>query len=255
MIKKIITARPAISLTTALVGLVCIFFIAAKETQIKTERANALHFQAKSLAPVMTSLLPPSDYTPKQLDDLQYRRVELNGVFLPKQEVYLANRTDANSSKPNSKKMSGFHIIAPFVIANEKVVWVNRGWIASDPASRKNIPKVELPEGPQTLTGYIAPNNKDMFELRSASDHLVSGRVVALHFNVTKSEKALANGSTYPFVIIQTGRGADQLSRPVAGYLQEVNYSFELRTWWFIFIITLGFWFVSGLIYVKRQGS
>jgi len=254
MIKRIIAARPAISLTTALVGLVCIFFISTKENQIKAERAKAVHFQEKKHAPTLTSLLPPEEYTPKQLDDLEYRSVELEGAFLPNQEVYLANRTVSNSSKPNSKKMSGFHIMAPFVLTNGNIAWINRGWIVRDPANRKNIPKIEFPQGKQTISGYISSNNRDIFELRSARDHVIDGHIIKLSFTLPKIEKDFGNNATYPFLIIQTGQGADQLTRPVAGYMQQMNYSFELRTWWFILIITVGFWFVSGAIYVKRRG-
>jgi cytochrome oxidase assembly protein ShyY1 len=255
MIKRIIVTRPAISLTTALVGLVCIFFIATKENQIKTERAKAVHFQEKKHAPTMTSLLPPSEYTPKQLEELQYRTVELDGEFMPNQEVYLANRTVANSSKPNSKKTSGFHIMAPFVLANGKTVWINRGWILRDPANRKNIPKIDSSPGNQIISGYISLENKDIFELRSAIDHVINGHIISLSFSLPKTDKDLVSDTTYPFLIIQTGQGADQLTRPAAGYLQETNYSFELRTWWFILMITIGFWFVSGVIDVKRRSN
>ena len=255
MIKKIITARPAVSLTTALVGLVCLFFIAAKENQIKTEREKALHFQEKSRAAALTSLLPPNEYTPKQLLDLQFRRVELEGTFLPNQEIFLANRTAANDAKPSSKKVPGFHIMSPFSLTSGHTIWMNRGWIARDPANRKNIPKIDRIDGLQTITGYIQPNRPDSFEVSSTMDHRVDGRVIALNFYAPKVENDTLDTDTYPFLIIQTGAGGDRLIRPAIGYLQEVNYSFEVRNWWFILIFTVGFWFVSGMIYLKRQGN
>ena len=255
MLKRIITARPAISLTTALVGLVCLFFIAAKENQIKTEREKAVHFQQKNRADALTSLLPPNEYTPKQLLDLQYRKVELAGVFLPNQEIFVANRTAANDAKPTSKKVPGFHIMSPFALTTGQIVWVNRGWIARDPANRKNIPTIEFLEGIQTITGYVQPNRPDSFEVSSTMDHKVDGRVIALNFHVPTLEKDTLFVAPYPFLIIQTGVGGDRLIRPSIGYIQEVNYSFEVQNWWFILIFTFGFWFISGLIFLKRQGN
>jgi hypothetical protein len=255
MIKRIITARPAISLTTALVGLICIFFIAVKENQIKTESTNALHFQEKSRAAALKTLLPPNEYTPKQMLALQYLGVELEGAFLPDQEVYLANRSAANNSKPNSKKASGFHLLAPFLLTSGQVVWVNRGWIARDPANRRNIPVVTRLRGPQTITGYVTLNNTSIFELGAPISHRVNGSVIASNFQIPHAEKDFANRDVYPFLITQTGTEADQLIRPPAGYRQEVNYSFELRTWWFILLFTVGFWFVSGVIFIRRQSK
>jgi len=255
MMKRIITARPAISLTTALVGLICIFFIATKNNQIKTEREKALRFHERSLAGTLKSLLPPNEYTPKQLLDLQYRSVELEGTFLPNQEIFVANRTAANDSKPNSKKVSGFHIMSPFSLTTGKIVWMNRGWIARDPANRKNIPTIERLDGLQTITGYIQLNRADSFEVNSTMDHKVDGRVIALNFHAPNLEKDAPSSDTYSFLIIQTGAGDDRLIRPDIGYFHEVNYFFEVRNWWFILIFTIGFWFVSGVIYLKRQDN
>ena len=255
MLKRIFTARPAISLTTALVGLVCLFFIAAKENQIKTEREKALHFQEKNRADALTSLLPPNEYTPKQLLDLQYRRVELAGTFLPNHDIFVANRTAANDAKPSSKKVPGFHIMSPFSLTTGHIIWINRGWIARDPANRKNIPTIDRLEGLQTITGYVQPNRTDSFEVSSTMDHKVDGRVIALNFHAPKLEKDTLTADTYSFLIIQTGVGSDRLIRPAVGYIQEVNYSLEVRNWWFILLFTLGFWLISGVIYLKRQGN
>jgi hypothetical protein len=238
-----------------LVGLVCIFFIVTKENQIKTAHVNVMHFHEKSREPSLTVLLPPKEYTPKHVDDLQYRTVELVGTFLPTQAIYLANRAAANNSKPSSKKPLGFHILSPFLLENGKAVWINRGWIARDPSNRKKIPVVAHPEGLQTITGYVAPSTTDLFEIGRTVDHKIDGHVIALHFHPPAVGQEIVNGDTYPFVITQTSTGADQLVRPAAGYIQEVNYSFELRTWWFILLITVGFWFLSGLVFIKRQGN
>ncbi len=238
-----------------LVGLVCIFFIVTKENQIKTARVNVVHFHEKNREPSLTELSPPNEYTPKHVDNLQFRTVELVGTFLPNQEIYLANRTATNNSKPSSKKPLGFHILSPFLLESGKIVWINRGWIARDPANRKKIPTVARPDGGQTITGYVAPSTTDLFEIGHTVNHKIDGRVIALHFHPPATGQEVLNGDTYPFVITQTGAGADQLVRPALGYIQEVNYSFELRTWWFILLITVGFWFLSGLVFIKRQGN
>jgi hypothetical protein len=174
---------------------------------------------------------------------------------LPNQDVFLANRTAANDAKPNSKKVPGFHIMSPFSLTTGKIVWMNRGWIARDPANRKNIPTIDRPDGLQTITGYIQLNRADNFEVSSTMDHKVAGHVIALNFHAPKLENDPLSTDTYPFIVIQTGAGADRLIRPAIGYIAEVNYSFEVRNWWFILIFTLGFWFISGIIYLKRQDN
>jgi cytochrome oxidase assembly protein ShyY1 len=248
-----VTSRPVVSLATAIVVGLCLFFILTKENQIKQGEEKIQLFKARNTLAVLAGLPFPINYTPKVTSDLLYRRVELEGDFLVDHEIYLDNRVAEDNSIAISKKNPGFHIMMPYLLKTGQIIWVNRGWIMRDPANRKNIPTIKHPPSHQKLHGYIAESSKDIFEMPSERPRNVNGHIVALNFYLYDDKKDLPNRDVYPFLIIQTGQGSDGLVRPNEGYLFQPNYTFELRTWWFTLLFALGFWFVNGLIARNRK--
>tara|TARA_R110002110_G_scaffold333755_2_gene544709 strand:+ start:289357 stop:290112 length:756 start_codon:yes stop_codon:yes gene_type:complete len=96
----------------------------------------------QSEAPVPLSALASSD--PEQL---AYRRVSLQGEFLPERYLLLDNRIQQGQF--------GNEVIGLLALADsDQVVLVNRGWVPSDPA-RLVLPEVPEPDGAVTLTGHI----------------------------------------------------------------------------------------------------
>ena len=248
-----VTSRPVISLATAIVVGLCLFFIFTKENQIKQGREKAQLFKTRNTLAVLTELPVPINYTPKVTSDLLYRRVELEGVFLVGHEIYLDNRVAEDNSKVSSKKHPGYHIMMPFLLTTGQIIWVNRGWVLRDPANRKNIPIIKHPSENQKLYGYIAESRKDIFEMPTERPRIVNGHVIALNFYIHDDKKHLPNRNVYPFLITQTDQGADGLTRPDEGYFFQPDFTFELRTWWFTLLIAFGFWFVNGLISLNRK--
>jgi hypothetical protein len=253
MILRIVTSRPAISLTTAIVVGLCLFFIITKENQIKKDEEKHVLFKTRNTLAVLSELPFPINYTPKATFDLLYRRVELEGDFLVGHEIYLDNRVAEDNAITSSKKRPGYHIMMPYLLKTGQIIWVNRGWVTRDPANRKNIPIIKHPSENQKLYGYIEASKKDIFEMPIKRPRIVNGHVVALNFYLHDDKKVLPNQNVYPYLIIQTGQGSDDLIRPGEGYLFQTDYTFELRTWWFTLIIAIGFWFVNGLISLNRK--
>jgi cytochrome oxidase assembly protein ShyY1 len=193
----------------------------------------------------------PIDYSPESSQALRFRRVELQGHFLPDHEVYLENRVAEIAS--NTKKINGFQIMMPFLIDSGQVVWVNRGWIARDPINRQNIPNVKSNDRPQTIRGYISLGRKDIFAMPNDKPHIVNGKVVALNFYLHDDRKELPTREVYPFMITQTGDSEDGLARPGEGFYYTSDYSFDLRAWWISLLVAISFWLISSLVALRKD--
>lgn len=87
---------------------------------------------------------------PETAEELAYRRVILEGEFIPGRDFLLDNRIFQGKY--------GVEVLSPFQQVDGTVVLVNRGWMAADPA-RRSLPQVPVVEGPQRLLGsvYVSP--------------------------------------------------------------------------------------------------
>ena len=255
MIPRIISGRPTLSFAAALVVVVCIFFIASKEHHTREDYANLATFTERSALPIIKELPFPINYDPGSYLDLHYRKVELEGSFLVDHEIYLENRVSQENPKPHSKKSSGYHIMMPFLLKSGSIIWVNRGWVGRDPVNRQNIPNVRPPENEGKISGYITFGRNNIFEMPKEQPRLVNGHVIALNFFLHDNKKDLPNRNVYPFLITQAGKGLDGLVRPEKNYFYIPDYSFDLRTWWFTLFAAVGFWLISGVVFLRNEAA
>lgn len=80
-------------------------------------------------------------------DDL-FRRVTARGHFDTAHEEVVRRRTNADGEV-------GYHVLTPFVLADGRVLMVNRGWVPADGAQTA-FPKIPAPaQGEITVTGRI----------------------------------------------------------------------------------------------------
>lgn len=251
MIPRIISLRPYVSLATAVAIGVCIFFIYAKNNQIQANLDKFALFQERNPLPTLNKLPFPIDYSPEASHALRFRKVELQGRFLPDHEVYLENRIAEVAG--NTKKINGFHIMMPFLLDSGQIVWVNRGWIARDPINRQNIPNVKSSNQVQMIHGYISLGRKDIFSMPNDDSHIINGKVVALNFYLHDDKKELPNRQVYPFIITQTGEGEDGLARPNEGFYYTSDYSFDLRAWWISLFVAISFWLISSIVVLRKE--
>ncbi len=119
------------------------------------------------------------------------RRVEARGRFEPRHVVYIDNR--------HYKHQPGYHVYMPLrLTGSEKVVLVNRGWIAAG-AERNRAPLVKTPDGDVSVRGTAVPPSERFLELSSkvAEGNVWQNMVLERYRQATKLD-------VQPFIIQQT---------------------------------------------------
>lgn len=76
----------------------------------------------------------------------EWRRVTLDGEWLPRGTVFLDNRV--HDGRP------GYHVLSPLRLATGEVVLVNRGWVAAG-MDRSRLPEVAGGVGPAWVEGVV----------------------------------------------------------------------------------------------------
>ena len=79
-------------------------------------------------------------------DDLQYRQVELTGRYDNAHNFLLDNRIHEGKV--------GYDLITPFVTEAQRIVLVNRGWLAQGP-TRAQLPPLNVVDGLVTVRGSV----------------------------------------------------------------------------------------------------
>ena len=85
----------------------------------------------------------------------EFKSIVILGRFMHSNEIYITGKTYEGNA--------GFHVITPFIMENNKIVLINRGWVSEgykDPKKRK----FSLTEGQVKLKGIIRyPQQKGYF--------------------------------------------------------------------------------------------
>lgn len=106
------------------------------------------------------------DRVPDEDESWLYRRIRVQGEFVPGYQIYLDNRIYAGRA--------GYHVVAPLRMAGSGgAILVNRGWLQGD-ADRRNAPFVQTPKGPVQLEGILVRARGRYLEL---SGQTVQGMV------------------------------------------------------------------------------
>lgn len=185
--------------------------------------------RAASPAFLLTGDAPP-------LAELEYRRVSLQGSFVPAWNVFLDNRPYGG--------VAGFHVLTPFRLEQGTMVLVKRGWAPRDPADRMHVPEIETPQGVLRIEGIVRAHVGRTMQL-GEPEPLRPGAVVQ---NVEVAQFAQAGGwNMLPFVVEQTSDTGDALvrdwPRPSAGIDKHRGYAFQ---WYGLAAAALIFFFVTG---------
>jgi surfeit locus 1 family protein len=90
--------------------------------------------------------------------DALHRPVQLRGLWLADQTVYLDNR--------QMHGLPGFYVLTPFALeGSEQTVMIQRGWIQRNFNDRAQLMPVETPAGLVEVIGRIAPPPAHLLEL------------------------------------------------------------------------------------------
>ena len=87
--------------------------------------------------------------------EFKFRRVFIKGEFDHKNEINLIGKTYEGNA--------GYHIVTPFILENQKIIYINRGWVPKKYID-KSKREFSLIEGKTSLTGLIRmPQRKGYF--------------------------------------------------------------------------------------------
>ncbi|STX28118.1 Uncharacterized conserved protein [Legionella beliardensis] len=120
----------------------------------------------------------------------QYQRITVKGHYLT-QNFLLDNQ--------HHQHQFGYNLLTPLVLADGKVILIDRGWLPGD-LNRRNLPTVSFPEGELQLAGQVYyPSSKNWvlgqnLEVKSANLALVE------QIDVSQISQFL-HKFVYPFII------------------------------------------------------
>lgn len=178
----------------------------------------------------------------RQVEDVEFRRVQVQGEFVRDWTVYLDNRP--------YKGTAGFYVLTPLRIAGSDMhILVARGWVKRDVADRAKLPPITTPAGNVVLEGIARRGAGQVLQLGEA-EPLRPGGIVQ---NVDASWLGYAAGlKIQPFVLEQLTDTQDGLvrdwPRPSTGVEKHRGYAFQ---WYALAVTALIFFVATGF----RRGT
>jgi surfeit locus 1 family protein len=181
---------------------------------------------------------------PPALAALSDRRVDITGLWLAAQTVYLDNRP--MNGRP------GFWVMTPLQLSGtDKVVLVQRGWIARDFVDRSRLAPVETSAPEVRLQGRMAPAPAKLYAFKGADTGLIRQN---LDIGVLAAETGLP---LLPVLVLQTGPASEGLQRewaaPNTGIDKHHGYAFQ---WFGLSALVLGLyvWF-QWIVPLRRRSK
>jgi surfeit locus 1 family protein len=181
---------------------------------------------------------------PPALAALSDRRVDITGLWLAAQTVYLDNRP--MNGRP------GFWVMTPLQLSGtDKVVLVQRGWIARDFVDRSRLAPVETSALEVRLQGRMAPAPAKLYAFKGADTGLIRQN---LDIGVLAAETGLP---LLPVLVLQTGPASEGLQRewaaPNTGIDKHHGYAFQ---WFGLSALVLGLyvWF-QWIVPLRRRSK
>lgn len=199
-----------------------------KKQMISAHRALAKH------APVSWQ---PSNELP-----IQYQPITVEGHFLS--DVLLLDNQ-------HYQHQFGYHVISPFVLANQHVILVDRGWIAGD-VTRQTLPVIDLLMDFRTIVGSVYyPSEKNW--LLGQLIEKEQANVAIVELIDTQLIGQFLHKSVYPFIIRER-------AQEVGGYVREWavvamppqrHYAYALQ--WFAMALVILIIFIALNITTKKK--
>lgn len=175
------------------------------------------------------------------VDDMLFRPVKVQGVFMPEWVVYLENRP--------YRGQAGLYVLMPFKFTgSDAAVLVVRGWIPRDIHDRTRIAAYTTPPQSIVIDGVVKANAGQVLQLGQASLPAPG----AMLQNLDLAAYTQASGlHLLPFVIEQTGSAQvsehDGLVRdwpaPATGVDKHRGYAVQ---WYALSLTALIFFIVTG---------
>lgn len=236
--------RAGFALPTLAAAVAIAVFVAAGNWQgRRMAQKEALRAQFDT-AQAQPALPLPRFALPEQWNEWRYRVVEVGGEYAAARQILIDNRLHAGRA--------GYHVVTPLVLADGRIVLVNRGWIALG-ATRAELPAAPPPAGPVTVTGRINLPSTGYLELRHDSPD------GPLWQNLDPARFAAATGlPVLPAVIEQApgGTSPDGLVRDWPAPDFGIDKHWIYRAQWYAFAaLTAGLWLYFGFRRIRHASS
>lgn len=134
--------------------------------------------------------LPVIYWDVKKKLPLQYQRIGLQGIYLP-QTFLLDNQ--------HHRHQFGYHVLTPFVLADDAVVMIDRGWIPGD-VTRRVFPDIQIPSGFMKLEGTVYFPSINRWIFGPESEEKANKTVILERINQQLLSQILQK-EVYPFII------------------------------------------------------
>jgi surfeit locus 1 family protein len=133
----------------------------------KEQLAEAIFKQNEQIAGTNTAL-NAIDLGVFNLQDWLHRRVQLQGRWLHEHTVYLDNRP----MQVAGSQRVGFYVATPLAIeGGNRVIWVQRGWIARDFQDRSRLPALQESKDQVSVQGRLIAQVSRAYEMKSAASN------------------------------------------------------------------------------------
>lgn len=205
----------------------------------KTSVQNALD-QRSALPP-----LPAAEWPQRASEalNMEYRRTQASGVWLPEHTIYLDNRP--LNGRP------GFYLVTPLRLNDGTAVLVQRGWTPRDAADRTRVTPPPAAPGTVAVSGRIAPRLSRLYEFEGTASGAIRQNLDLQGFGQESRLRLL------PWVLIQedqTPQLQDGLSRqwPAPSYGVHKHYGYAFQ-WFSLCALTVGLYLWFQIILPRRR--
>ncbi|WP_409520044.1 SURF1 family protein [Pulveribacter sp.] len=164
------------------------------------------------------------------LQPLLHRQVQLRGQWVEDATVFLDNRQ--MYGRPGFFVLTPLRLALPAGAGQGAVVLVQRGWVPRDFLDRTRLPEVATPPGEVQLPGRVAGPPSRLYEFQApAGTGPGSSRI---RQNLDVAAFAAETGlPLLPLSVVQTGAGADGLSRDWPAVDNGVDKHYGYAFQWF----------------------
>ncbi|MEE8378841.1 MAG: SURF1 family protein [Gammaproteobacteria bacterium] len=202
----------------------------------RAEQKRTLHHEFETRQAASEINLNKEDALRKKFDELQWRKVSIEGAFSRDNNVLLDNQVE--------RGVAGYFIYTPFKLKEQDAwVLVNRGWVPAG-TSRDNPPGIVAAGEVLRIFGSVKPPPKTGILLAQNVVERVGGGMVRVQkLELAGIEKAL-NLELLPYVVRMDPESSAGFTRswkvPGSGEEKHLGYAFQ----WFamataIFVIYL----------------
>ncbi|HEX5420612.1 MAG TPA: SURF1 family protein [Gammaproteobacteria bacterium] len=217
------------------VGLVCVRLGLWQLHRAEQSRTTIDGFAAAAAA------APLEDLPSRASDDLRFRRIELEGHYVPQRQFLIDNVVQDGEV--------GYYVLTPFApVDSDRWVIVNRGWVVAPPL-RDMRPAVPIDTTKRTISGRLAPLPSPGLRLgKPAPDNANDPLPVLSYPTMTDLEQRLGK-TLYGFQVELDADRPDGFKRAWAApvVMSPARHLGYVGQWWAFAAIAFGIAVVLGL--------